>query len=80
MQSPRKRVRNENTITYQSMKYFKNVGDKIVDGIPKEYFECSIRGSHINGQKQANLASHLLHKHTDIYNEFAIGKKRTRYQ
>lgn len=73
--SPRKRTVNENSASQKSKKYFKSLGEREVNGAQKLYYECTICGSNINGNREYNLASHLQHRHRQIYEEIAAPKK-----
>lgn len=72
MNSPQK----ENT-TAKSMKFFKSMGVKTIDGKEKQFYECNICGGHINGQNRGNLSSHLQHKHKEVYKTFNVVQKES---
>lgn len=70
MISPRKRRKNEHSISHQSIVYFNAIGET-------HFYECKTCGSKINGQKEYNLASHLRHIHPEIYNGIAGREKES---
>lgn len=69
MSAQRKRKKSEFSISHKSKIHFKSLGEKNVAGNLKLYYECKICKQHINGQKDGNLASHLMHVHPDFYME-----------
>lgn len=77
MASQRKRTRSENALCSKSEQYYKKIDDKIIDGKPKAFYECTICKSQINGQNPSNLSSHLQYKHKEIFNTLNAGKKES---
>lgn len=62
---PRKRKRE--TLGEKSLEFYNKLIQREEDGVLKDYYACKLCGKERCGTNPANLATHLLNKHRDIY-------------
>lgn len=65
MQSPRKRKRNQDTVSVKASEYFISLSDDIM----KKMYKCKLCSSTINGTKLHNLSAHLRNVHPEEYGD-----------
>lgn len=66
--TPRKRKRQEETLTEKAMTYFKEI-DKETAEIVNKTHECTLCGLKYNGNKPYNLVIHLSKRHEHIFEQ-----------
>lgn len=71
IQSPRKRKRNQETVSAKAIEYFILLSDDIT----KKMYKCKICASTINGTKAHNLSVHLRNVHPEKYGEVNVRKQ-----
>lgn len=66
--APRKRKCSKvETKGSKALAFFDEVGMREADGVSKQLFMCQLCGKELIGSNPSNLASHLHHKHSQIY-------------